>query len=154
MLHRGLIGLTVIGILGTAFELAVEQHWKNWEQLLPWGALVLLAFAVVVLAFRDSPRGITVVRALSLAVLLVAVFGVYAHVAANYDAGPLDQRYAATWETMPATLRWWYALIKAVGPAPSLAPGALAQTALVLLLASLTPGRGRTEVPARDPSHP
>ncbi|GAA3092036.1 hypothetical protein GCM10017600_48820 [Streptosporangium carneum] len=152
MLRGGLIGVTVLGILGTAFELATEQHWKNWEQLVAWGALVLLAVAVALVAFRDSPRGVAVARALSLAVLLAAVFGVYAHVAANYGAGPLDQRYAATWESLPVTLRWWYAFTKSVGPAPSLAPGALAQTALVLLLASLIrrPGtRGPTAGPGR-----
>ncbi|MEV8630961.1 hypothetical protein AB0395_04825 [Streptosporangium sp. NPDC051023] len=143
-LRRGLIGVSALGVLGTAFELATEQHWKNWEQLVPWAALAVLVVAGVLLALSDSPKTVRVVRALALAVLVAAVFGVYAHVAANYDAGPLDQGYATTWETLPGALRWWYALTKSVGPAPSLAPGALAQTALVLLFASLARDRERT----------
>ncbi|WP_433246955.1 hypothetical protein ACQPYK_46160 [Streptosporangium sp. CA-135522] len=144
MVRLGLIGLTVLSILGTAFELATERHWHSWEQLIPWGALVVLAVAVALAVLQDSPEAVLLVRALSSVVLLVALFGVYAHVAANYDTGFLDHRYAATWETLPALSRWWYALTKSVGPAPPLAPGMLAQTALLLLLVTIT----------RQPSEP
>jgi hypothetical protein len=152
-LRYGLIGLTALSILGAAFELATERHWQTWEQLLPWGVLVLLTIGVTLLALRDSSGAITVVRMLSLVVLPVALFGVYAHVAANYDAGFLDQRYADTWETIPEVSRWWYALTKSVGPTPPLAPGALAQTALLLLLATLArrPDREAKPVPDRRP---
>jgi hypothetical protein len=63
----------------------------------------------------------------------------------NHDSGPLDQRYADTWESMPATQQWWYAATKTVGPAPTLAPGVLAQTSLLLLLA------GWIKLPPREP---
>ena len=33
--------------------------------------------------------------------------------------------------------RWWYAASKQVGPAPTLAPGVLGQTAALLLLATI-----------------
>ncbi|ACZ91658.1 hypothetical protein [Streptosporangium roseum] len=150
-LRRGLIGLTVLSILGTAFELATERHWQTWEQCLPWGALVLLAAGVVLPALHDSPRVIMAVRWLASAVLLVALFGVYVHVAANHEAGFLDQGNAGTWETLPALSRWWYALTKSVGPTPPLAPGMLAQTAFLLLLATLarrTSGRSGPSAPA------
>ncbi|GAA3254760.1 hypothetical protein GCM10020216_090730 [Nonomuraea helvata] len=45
------------------------------------------------------------------------------------------------WEALPAVTRWWYALTKTMGPAPPLAPGMLAQSALMLLLATFV-GRG------------
>ncbi|GAA4226886.1 putative membrane protein [Streptosporangium album] len=137
MLRLGLIGLTVLSLLGIAVELATERHWKNVEQLFPWGALVLLVIGVVLLVRGGSPKAVLVVRVLSSVVLLVALFGVYAHVAANYDTGFLDQRYAGTWENLPMISRLWYALTKSVGPAPPFAPGALAQAALLLLLTTL-----------------
>jgi hypothetical protein len=147
ILRRGLIGLIMLSIVGTAFELATERHWQTWEQLLPWGTLVLLAVAVALFTLGDSLKAITAVRVLSSVVLLVASFGVYAHVAANYDAGFLDQRYAGTWEALPIVSRWWYALTKSVGPAPPLAPGALAQTALLLFLATFTHRPGKRTGP-------
>ena len=53
--------------------------------------------------------------------------------AAFRAGGALDQRTAATWETTPATTRWWMALSGGVGPAPPLAPGVLAQAGLMLV---------------------
>jgi hypothetical protein len=136
LVRRGLVALTAVGILGAAFELATEQHWKSVEQLIPWGALALLAATVPLMFFRDSPKLIAAVRLIAVAVLLTSLFGIYAHVAANYDAGILDQRYSANWDGLPALSRWWYALTKTVGPAPPLAPGMLGQSALLLLLAT------------------
>lgn len=144
LLRRGLVTLTAIGIAGTAFELATEHHWQNWEQLLPWGALALLSIAVALQIFGGSPRLIPPVRLIVLAVLLIALFGIYAHVAANYEAGWLDQRYADTWDTIPILSRWWYALTKSVGASPPLAPGMLAQTAFLSLLATFIPRRHET----------
>ncbi|MFG1705381.1 hypothetical protein ACFLIM_19505 [Nonomuraea sp. M3C6] len=135
-IRHALTALTAIGVFGAAFELAAEQHWQTTEQMIPWGAIVLLGMAVLLLLGNDSPRLVAAARLLALVVLLASVFGVYAHVAANYDAGPLDQRYSATWDILPVVTRWWYALTKVVGPAPPLAPGMLGQSALLLLLAT------------------
>jgi hypothetical protein len=69
--------------------------------------------------------------------MLASLWGIFEHVEANYDAAPLDFNYANTWDTLPETTRWWLALSKSVGPSPPLAPGALAQAGLCVLLASL-----------------
>jgi hypothetical protein len=150
IVRRGLLALVLISIMGAALELAAERHWQTLEQLLPWGALALLTLALAMLAI-DRPQGaVSTVRVLTLAVLLVAAFGVYAHVSANYDAGLLDQRYADTWDALSPLTRWWYAVSKSVGAAPPLAPGMLAQSALLLLLATLT--RARTNAKTPDPA--
>ena len=62
----------------------------------------------------------------AVAAVLSAALGIWKHVYANYDAGPLDQRYDDTWESLPEARRWWLALTKSVGPSPPLAPAALA----------------------------
>lgn len=136
-IRRALVALTAIGALGAAFELATEQHWQTTEQMIPWAAIALLGIAVLLMLLNDSPRLVAAVRLMALVVLLTSVFGIYAHVAANYDAGALDQRYSKTWDTLPVVSRWWYALTKVVGPTPPLAPGMLGQSALLLLLATL-----------------
>jgi hypothetical protein len=137
LVWRGLIALTVIGILAAAFELATERHWHSAEQLIPWLALVVLAVATF-LAALPGGRGVTGGRVLALLVLITSIYGVITHVVVNYDAGGLDQRYADAWESLPILQRWWYAATKTVGPAPTLAPGVLGQTAVLLLLATLT----------------
>ena len=134
--RRSLLALTLIGIAATAFELNTEHHWNGLEQLIPWFALAALTVALVmaVLPGRGARLLATV---LALVVLGASVYGVLDHITVNYNSGPLDQRFADTWESLSATQRWWYAATKEVGPSPPLAPGMLAQTALLLLLATL-----------------
>jgi hypothetical protein len=143
LVWRGLIALTVIGILAAAFELATEHHWNGLEQLIPWAALAVLAVATVLVTI-PTKRGVTVARVLALLVLAASIYGVITHIVVNYDAGALDQRYADTWDSLPVLQRWWYATTKTVGPAPTLAPGVLGQTALLLLLATLNGTSART----------
>ncbi|KUI24835.1 hypothetical protein AU196_14990 [Mycobacterium sp. IS-1742] len=135
-MRRALLGLTLAGILATAFELASERHWNGLEQFIPWFALTVLTVALVLACLRSGPAHL-LARALAVLVVCASIYGVVDHVAVNHNSGPLDQRYAETWEAMPVTEQWWLAITKAVGPAPTLAPGILAQTALLLLLASL-----------------
>jgi hypothetical protein len=136
-MRRGLIALTVLGVLAAAFELATEHHWNGLEQLIPWLALAVLAVASALVLNRGE-RGVIAARVLALLVLAASLYGVVDHILVNYNAGALDQRYATTWDTLPRAQRWWYAGTKTVGPAPTLAPGVLGQSALLLLLATLT----------------
>jgi len=64
------------------------------------------------------------------------VLGVAEHVYANYDAGELDRNYASTWDRLPTLTRWELAVTKTVGPAPPFAPGALAEAAFAVILAT------------------
>ncbi|MFB9207327.1 hypothetical protein ACIBIZ_49545 [Nonomuraea spiralis] len=139
----GLFALVALGILGAALELAFERHWQTWQQFIPWVALLALAAALVLLALDASRLTLKTVRGIALVVLLASAYGVYAHIAANHDMGAFDPRYADTWETLSPLTQWWYALTKSVGPAPPLAPGMLAQSALLLLLTSLAPARAK-----------
>ena len=146
LVWRGLIALTVIGILAAAFELATERHWHNSVQLIPWAALAVLAVATV-LGTIPPRRGVTAARVLAVLVLAASIYGMITHVVVNYDAGALDQRYADAWDGLPMLQRWWYAGTKTVGPAPTLAPGVLGQTATLLLLATLIGPRDPTGHP-------
>jgi hypothetical protein len=141
LVRRGLLALTMIGIAATAFELASERHWNGLEQYVPWLALTLLVVATV-LVLLPGDRGTTTARVLALVVLGASAYGVIDHVLVNLQAGELDQRFADTWESLPLAEQVLYAVTKTVGPAPTLAPGVLAQVALLLLLATVcAPGR-------------
>ncbi|MEV4807401.1 hypothetical protein AB0K18_46040 [Nonomuraea sp. NPDC049421] len=142
MLRLGLLALVAIGIVGAALELAFERHWQTPPQLIPWVAIALLAVALLMLALRDAGSVLTVVRVLAVIVLLASAYGVLMHVVANHGMGAMDP----DWDSLSPLSQWWSALTKSVGGAPPLAPGMLAQAALLLLLASVTPKR--RELPA------
>ena len=143
LVRRGLYALTLIGILATAFELATVRHWLDLEQLIPWVALAVLAIATV-LALMSARWARIAAVLLALVVIGASVYGVIDHTLVNYNSGPLDQRFADTWDSLSPTQRWWYAITKTVGPAPTLAPGILGETAVLLLLASVMPTPTRT----------
>jgi hypothetical protein len=148
ILRRGLLWLAGLTTLGLAVELAAERHWTQPIQLVAWGALGAVSAAIALLARPPSRRAVQLARILAVAVLLSAVLGVGAHVYANYDSGALDRRYSDSWDSLSETTRWWLALSKTVGPAPPLAPGALAQAGLSLLLATLHhPALRRAQAP-------
>lgn len=157
-LRRGLLLLAALGRAGTALELASLRHWGSAVQLVPWAALAVTAVAIGAMAAGPGARGVRVVRGVAVGLFVVAAFGTYEHVLANYHVAPLDFRYATRWATMSLTARWWAAASGAVGPSPALAPAVLAQAALCLWLACLghpalvpvskEPSATRQDVPA------
>jgi hypothetical protein len=136
LLRAGVLALGAVATAGTAVELATERHWNSAVQLVPWCALVVLAIALGLLAVRPNRRAVTVARVLGVLVVLTAIVGIAEHVQANLDAGILNGAYSATWQSLPLTTKLWLAATKTVGPAPPLAPGVLAQAALLTLLAT------------------
>lgn len=137
LLRRGLLWLAATTTLGIAAELATARHWTQPSQLIAWGALALIAPAVALLLGRPSAARVRVAQGLAILVAASALAGVWQHIYANYEAGPLDYRYAETWESMSDLSRWWLAATEEVGPSPPLAAGALAVTGACVLLATL-----------------
>lgn len=86
LVRRGLVALTVIGILSTAFELAAERHWNGLEQLIPWLALAVLVVATALLLLPNE-RGTRAIRVLALIVLGASVYGIFDHILVNFHAG-------------------------------------------------------------------
>jgi hypothetical protein len=144
LLRRGLLWLAGLTSLGIAVELGLDRHWTQPIQLVAWVALGAIGVAIALLARAPSPSGVRVAQILAVVVVLMAALGIWEHVYANYDAGPLDYRYADTWDGLTEAGRWWLALTKTVGPSPPLAPGALAQAGLCVLLAAWRHPSGRS----------
>lgn len=137
LLRTGLLLLAVMSALATMVELAMERHWGPGTQLVPWVTLPLVALLALGLLARPARALLRVARVIGFIVLITATFGIYEHVKSNFEAGELDQRYSATWESLPATTRWWLAITHEVGPSPPLAPAASAYAALTMLLATV-----------------
>ena len=135
--RRLLLALAALAMAGTSVELALERHWDDFVKLIPWFALGVLAVALALVAYRPAARRIAIARVLCVLVIAASAIGVYKHIEENHKAGPLDYRYSETWESMSSAEQWWKAATKAVGPAPVLASGVLAQAALGIIAATV-----------------
>lgn len=146
--HRSLLTLAAVLGLGVLVELATARHWHGPEQLIAWAALALVAVGVALLA-RPTAALHRAGRILLAAVAGASLFGVWEHLGANLDAGPLDFRYATTWSDLPVARQWWLAVSGGVGASPPLVPLVLALVVALVLLADLT---RRAQVPLVVPT--
>ena len=135
-LRLGLLGLSAFSIVGLAFELAFLRHWGSALEATVWPVLLVLVIDWVTIVRGRSARAI-VARWLAAVTVAVAVIGVGVHVWANLQAAPLDREFAATWSTLPPARQLFLAVTGGVGPAPTLAPGALAEIAVTLALSTV-----------------
>jgi hypothetical protein len=145
VLRRGLLWLAALTSAGIGVELAADRHWTQPVQLIAWAALGAVALALLLVAWSPTRRKLQLARLLVILVILSAIWGVWEHIYANYDAGVLDFAYVDTWDGLTEPTRWWLAVTKTVGPSPPLAPGALAQASLAVLIATLRHPMLRTE---------
>lgn len=139
LLRRSLIGLAAAGVALTAVELAMLRHWGSFVELIPWFVLALTTAMIVLAAVGRSPRTVRLIRVGSLVVAAGTCYGMAQHIIANHSSGALDARYGPKWDTMSTLAQWWAAATESVGPAPPMAPAALALGAVCLLLATLIP---------------
>ena len=142
-LRRGLVALAFLGLAGATIELLFTRHWSSIGMSVAWLEIGACLVAAVILAIGSSARAvhsrlaILAARWLAVAGLALAIAGVLLHVWANLQAGPAAPTLGATWASIPPLERLWDAVTGTVGKAPSLAPGALAETSLLLLLATV-----------------
>jgi hypothetical protein len=150
LLRRGVLGLVAFGIAGTTAELVFLRHWSTATESIVWPVMLALAVGFAAMLMRPSPRVVQAVRVVAFVAAAFALVGIGFHVIENLDAGPLDRVFAARWDTMPEAEQWFDAITGTVGPAPTLAPGVLAEMGLGLLLATVRhPAMARAEAQER-----
>jgi hypothetical protein len=137
LLRNGVLALAGIGIAGTVVELVFLRHWSSATATIVWVGIVVLGAGFIALLGRPTVARIRAVRILAIVGLVVSLLGIGFHVLENLDAGPLDRAFATRWATMSVVDQWWTAITGGVGPAPTLAPGALAEISLALLLTTV-----------------
>jgi hypothetical protein len=136
-LRAGVLGLGALGIVGLAIELVFLRHWSAPLAATVWPVLAALAVAWVTVVRGRSRSAILAARWLAAVGVTAAAFGIAVHVWANLDAAPLDRDVAAIWSTLPPLQQLFLAATGGVGPAPTLAPGALGEVALAVALGTV-----------------
>jgi hypothetical protein len=137
LLRRGVLIVACVTSLGLLVELGAERHWTQPVQLVAWAAVAATLAAAWLAWTARTPPPIPQARLLAVLVIASAAIGVGEHIVANHDAGELDAEYGERWSSLSEPQRWWLALSKSVGPSPPLAPGALAEAAGLVLVATV-----------------
>lgn len=126
VVRRLLLAILAIGMLGTATDLALIEHYEEAWQLPP---LVLIGVAFVMVAwlwFRPTAAGLTALRIAMVLFIASGAFGVLLHYNGNREFQT---------ELDPSLAGWalFVKVVTAKAP-PAMAPGAMVQLGLIGLL--------------------
>jgi hypothetical protein len=117
-LHRLLLAILTIGVLGTLTELGLLEHYEEPLQLVP---VTLLSLAIPVIAWcwaRPSPAALRTLRVLMTLFVVGGLIGVYQHYSGNVEFElemyPSRAGFELFWEAIkgatpalaPASLSW------------------------------------------------
>ena len=123
-----LLAILLISCVSTLVELILLEHTEEITQLIPVALLVLMSVGTFAMLFSSAHWLVNTFRAVMLLSLASALAGLILHYQANVEF---------VLERSPQ-LKGWELFSKAMmGGMPALAPGAMAQFALMGLLATL-----------------
>lgn len=128
-----LLGILVLGLLGTATELILLQHYEDWKQLVP---LALIGLALVSVVWHAIAPGATNVRVLQ-ALMTLFVFAGPVGMALHYGANSEFER-----EMDPSLAGYRLFTESLSGATPLLAPGTMVQLGLIGLVYTYRHPRG------------
>ncbi len=122
LLRRGLLAVLLLGVLGTAADLLLLEHYEEWWQRVP---LVLLGIAAPIIVWcvaGPSAAALRSLRAVMSLFILAGVVGVYLHYVGNaefeLEMYPSRAGFELFWESLK-------------GATPALAPASLVWLGLV-----------------------
>jgi hypothetical protein len=126
--QRLLLLIVLLSSVATLTELLLLEHTEEFYQLIPVILLGVVAASTTVLLLVPRRWSVNLFRAVMLLSLLSAAVGIYLHYQANVEF-VLERHPAATGSNL---------FKRAImGALPALAPGTMAQLALIGLLATL-----------------
>jgi uncharacterized membrane protein YhaH (DUF805 family) len=125
LLRLILLGILVVGLAGTGIELLLLEHTEEWVQLVP---LVLIALALIVVAWHvvdRRARSMRVLQATMLAFIVAGIVGTVLHIKGNFEF-ELEM-----YPTLGGLELFRDAMM---GATPALSPGVMVQFGLLGLL--------------------
>lgn len=122
---RALLAILGLAVCGTLLELVLLEHYEDWQQWIPLGALALTACVLLWEALASSHASQRVLRVLLWTLLVAGAAGVVLHVRGNLE---FEQELNPGLAGIPL----WTEVLR--GATPALAPGALIPFGLLGLL--------------------
>lgn len=123
-----LLAILLISCVSTLIELILLEHTEEATQLIPVVLLALMTIGTVAMLFSSARWLVNAFRVLMLLSLISAAVGLVLHYQANAEF---------VLERQPRLTGWQLFSKAMMGGMPALAPGAMAQFALMGLLATL-----------------
>lgn len=124
-LRRLLLGVFVLGLLGTSVELLLLGHFETWQQWLPLALLGLGLLAAVRVGRSPGRRSLVQLRGVASMFILAGFLGIYFHLRSNFEfERELDSSvrgFRLAWEALTGAL-------------PALAPGTMILLGLIGLV--------------------
>ena len=127
--QRALLAIVLFTAGGTLAELLLLEHFEEIYQLIPVILLGIVVIATIVLWLKPTRRVVQAFRVVMALCLASALVGIYLHYQANLEF---------VLERHPKMTGWPLTKEAATGTMPALAPGTMAQLALVSLLATVS----------------
>jgi hypothetical protein len=140
--QRVLLGLVVITIIGLIPELVLLEHYEEWQQLIPLVLLGLALISTLWLWFLPRRAVLNLFRSVMMLCLASAGLGLYFHYQANVEFVLERHSDYHGWQLFQAAM---------TGAMPALAPGTMAQLALIGLAATLRPRSAAGRAPDARP---
>jgi hypothetical protein len=141
-LRRWLLLLLLVGLTGTTTELVLLRHYDDAWMLLPFAAIALAAGGTIARLVRPSALTVRWLRLSLVPLLLAGMAGAWLHylggLAFQADMDPTLSRWTIFWK-----------VLRMQAP-PILAPGMLAQFALLGLLSTYRDPLMTTEASSND----
>lgn len=121
-LRRLMLGIFVLGLLGTTTELLLLGHFETWRQWLPFVLLGLGLAAAVRVELRPARGSLLALRAVAFGFLPAGLLGIYFHLESNFEFERELDASAHGFRLLRDSL---------TGALPALAPGAMILLGLI-----------------------
>ena len=122
VIRQILLATLAIGVVGTAIELVLLEHYESWNQRIPLGLLGCAALVLVWHGIDRGPAPVHTLQVLMLVFVLAGMLGVYLHYSGNREFELEMYPTMSGMELFRKTM---------MGATPALAPGTMIQLALV-----------------------
>jgi len=137
-IRRLLLGLLVLGMVGTTTELWFMSHYEDWKQLLPFAGMGVSLLTLVWFGFTRSTVATRSFRTCMFLLMVIGATGTILHYRANME-------FQLEMDSTLSGMALLFKVLHAKAP-PALAPGNMALLGLMGLISTLGINRATQQV--------
>jgi len=137
-IRRLLLGLLVLGMVGTTIELLFMSHYEDWLQMIPFAGMGISLLTLIWFAFARSSGSTRVFRVCMFLLMVIGVTGTILHYRANME-------FQLEMDPTLGGMALLFKVLHAKAP-PALAPGNMALLGLLGLISTVGVNRASEQV--------
>ena len=137
-IRRLLLGLLVVGMVGTTTELWFMNHYEDWKQFIPFAGMGISLLTLAWFAFSRSAGATRSFRICMVLLMVIGATGTILHYRANME-------FQLEMDSTLSGMALLFKVLHAKAP-PALAPGNMALLGLMGLISTLGINRSSQQV--------